>query len=174
MGSHGPVLGPVLFSLLVNDCTGFLSQFAGSRNLGRIENMPQGTSRFPTDLDRLGSWAGANRKEFSAGHSEMLQCGRSNHPHVQTGGPWLGGSSEERGCGGLVLCALDINLRRDEDAREADAVLGTGRSMRWKTLEVRDRGCSWHGQASSGYCEQFGVFKRTCRRESGPKGGRQK
>ncbi|KAK4830155.1 hypothetical protein QYF61_008666 [Mycteria americana] len=82
---QGLILGPVLFSIFINDlddgagCT--LRKFAEDRKRGGVAGTPQGWSTIKRDLDRLEKWADRNLVEFSKGRCQVLPLGRNNPKH---------------------------------------------------------------------------------------------
>jgi len=91
------VLGPVLFSLFINDLD---EEFADDTELGGVVDTPAGCTAIQRDLDRLESWAERNLMKFNKGMCRVLHLGKNNPMHQYgLGVDLLESSSAERGPG---------------------------------------------------------------------------
>ncbi|KAK4828470.1 hypothetical protein QYF61_026695 [Mycteria americana] len=98
---QGSILGPVLFSVFVNDlgdgteCT--LRDFADDTKLGRVVDGPDGCAAFQRDLNRLEKWAAKNLMKFNKEMYKVLPLGRNNTRHEnRLGASWLESSLVEK------------------------------------------------------------------------------
>jgi len=139
---QGSILGPVLFSLFINDldegpeCT--LSQFAGDTKLGGVADTLQGCAAIQHDLDTLGSQTQRNLMKFSKGKCSVLHLGRNNPMHqYRLGADLLEGSSVKRDLGVLVDDRLTMSQQCALAAKKANGILGCiKRSVAIRTREV--------------------------------------
>jgi len=128
---QGSVLGPILFTIFINDIDGaatladILRKFADDTKLGKIIRRQEDAAALQETLAKLEAWADQWCMAFNVKKCKVMHVGRNNTRNAYTmGGQVLASTAEERDIGVLVTDTLKPAAQCTKAARTATVVLG--------------------------------------------------
>jgi hypothetical protein len=139
---QGSVLGPVLFSIFINDldetatAKQFLKKFADDTKLGQIIEQASDTAELQATLNRLCDWASTWGMAFNVQKCHVMHVGRNNPRAEYTmNGIKLAATEMERDVG-VVVCS---DLKQAEQCRKAAQTAGAVLGQIHRAFHYRDR-----------------------------------
>ena len=126
---QGSVLGPVLFSIYINDIVlgiGFsIKLFADDAKIFRGIKNPSDAVSLQADLDLLADWSRDWLLKFDSTKCSSMHFGHSNlHNMYSIDGNPLGSSDEERDLGVLVSSSFKFGDHVSKMASKANSIVG--------------------------------------------------
>jgi ribonucleases P/MRP protein subunit RPP40 len=128
---QGSVLGPLLFSIFINDLDSaataeqIIKKFADDTKVGQILEGPHSHTELQATLDRLCKWAVDWGMQFNMEKCHVMHVGRGNPNHEYSmNGTRLATTKEERDVGFIISENLKPAAQCKKAAQTASSVLG--------------------------------------------------
>ncbi|XP_051876029.1 RNA-directed DNA polymerase from mobile element jockey isoform X1 [Pristis pectinata] len=158
---QGSVLGPLLFTLYINDLddgiNGFVAKFADDTKTGGGVGSIEEIGRLQRDLDSLGEWARKWQMRFNVGKCAVVHFrSRNKRADYYLGGEKIQSTGVQRDLGVLVQNTLKVNHQVGSVVKKVNAMLAViSKGIVYKSKEVLMRLYGALVRPHLEYCAQF-------------------